>query len=51
MPYGPRLWRVERCRKDQEKEMKKKVIDSRLRAVGGEVVLRDRWYTKGSQGI
>ena len=28
-----------------------KVIDSRLRAVGGEVVLRDKCYTKGSQDI
>ena len=28
-----------------------KVIDSRLRAVGGEVVLRDKRYTKGSQDI
>ena len=30
---------------------KLKVIDWRLRAVGGEVVLRDKWYSKGSQGI
>ena len=31
--------------------MSSKVIDSRLRAVGGEVVLRDKRYTKGSQDI
>ena len=28
-----------------------KVIDSRLRAVRGDVVLRDKCYTKGSQNI
>jgi len=39
--------------KDREKEMKNmlKVINLRLRAVGGEVILRNKRYTKGSQHI
>ena len=41
--------KTKRSRKRNEKRLK--VIDSRLRAVGGDVVLRDKRYAKGSHDI
>lgn len=42
---------MERKKENITKLITLKVINSRLRAVGGEVVLRDKHYTEGSQDI